>query len=301
MKKENIKIISNFDGLELDTLIYIPESIKGIVQIAHGMSEHKERYIPFLEVLANAGYVACINDHRGHGKSVKSKEDLGHFYDKTGQAITDDIHQISLYLKERFKDVPLTLFGHSMGSLVVRAYTRKYDKDIDKLIVCGSPSYNAAANVAVVLIDTNILIKGEKYISKTFTAMSTGGYDKAYPEEGHNSWLSVNKQNVIDYNNDPYCGFPFTLNGYRNLMILMKEAYEKNGWAMSKPNLPIMFISGSGDPCAVNKKQWEEAIENMKSHGYTNVKGKMYEGYRHEILNEDIKEEVYKDVLEFIE
>lgn len=299
--EENIIITSDFDGLGLDALLYIPENVKGIVQIAHGMAEHKERYIPFLEEITRRGFVACIHDHRGHGKSVKSSDDLGYFYDNTGEAIVEDVHQISLYLKNRFKDVPLYLFGHSMGSLIVRAYTRKYDNDIDKLIVCGSPSANPLANAAIALIDSNALVKGDRYISKTITAMSVGGFNKAFEAEGENAWLSKMKQNVIDFNNDPLCGFPFTLNGYRNLIILLKNAYAKDGWAMNNPNLPIFFISGSEDPCAGGRTKWNEAIEDMKSHGYTNVKGKMYEGFRHEILNEVISDRVMDDVLDFIE
>lgn len=300
MNKENFKIKSNFDGLELDVLLFVPENIKGIVQIAHGMAEHKERYIYFMEKLCDEGFVACIHDHRGHGKSIKDQNDLGYFYDSTGKAIVDDCHQISLYLKDKFKNVPLILFGHSMGSFVVRSYTRKYDDDIDKLIVSGSPSENGASGAALTLIKLDTIRKGDRYISKTMTALATGGYDKAYPEEGHNGWLSVNKQNVINYNNDPLCGFPFTLNGYQNLMILMQDAYAKKGWVNRKPNLPIMFISGSGDPCAESKEKWLKAIDSMKSHGYLNVTGKMYEGYRHEILQEDCKDEVIKDILDFI-
>lgn len=300
MNKENFKIKSDFDGLDLDVLLYIPEDIKGIVQLAHGMSDHKERYIYFMEKLCEAGYVACINDHRGHGKSIKNENDLGYFYDSTGQAIVDDCHQITLYLKNRFKNVPFILFGHSMGSLVVRAYTRKYDNDIDKLIVCGSPSANPLVNVALALIDLEMKVKGDRHISKTMEAMSTGAYDKAYPNEGHNSWLSINKQNVINYNNDHLCGYPFTLNGYRNLSILMKETYTNKGWLVSKPNLPIMFISGSGDPCAVSKEEWLKSIESMKSHGYNNVSYKMYEGIRHEILQEDCRDEIIKDIINFI-
>lgn len=300
MNKENFKIKSDFDGLELDVILYIPDNIKGIVQLAHGMSDHKERYIYFMEKLCDAGYVACINDHRGHGKSVKDEKDLGYFYDTTGQAIVDDCHQITLYLKDRFKNVPFILFGHSMGSLVVRAYTRKYDNDIDKLIVCGSPSENSLVNIAKVLIDIEARSKGDRYISKTMTAISTGAYDKAFPKEEHNSWLSINKQNIKEYNEDHLCGYPFTLNGYRNLSILMKDTYAKDGWLNSKPDLPIMFISGSDDPCAESKEKWFKAIDSMKSHGYNNVIGKMYEGYRHEILRDDCKDEVIKDILDFI-
>ena len=299
MKKENIQILSSFDGLSLDVVLTIPENVKGIVQFAHGMAEHKERYLPFMEYLTENGYVCCINDHRGHGKSIKDENDLGYFYDKTGQAVTDDIHQITLYLLERFPDVPITLFGHSMGSLIVRAYARKYDADIDKLVVCGSPSANSAAGIAIGLIDSIALFKGDRYVSPLIESMTTGGYNKAYPDET-NSWLSVNRENVHKYNEDTLCGYPFKLNGYRNLMILMKDAYRTDGWVVENCNLPIMFISGADDVCAVNEEKWKDAVESMKSHGYNNVFGKMYPGKRHEILNEDGHEEVYKDVLEFI-
>lgn len=301
MESKNFNIKSDFDGLNLSCLLYIPDSIKGIIQIVHGMAEHKERYIYFMERLCESGYVVFAHDHRGHGKSIKTEEDLGYFYDSTGKAIVDDCHQMTIYLKNKFKNVPLILFGHSMGSLVVRAYTKKYDFDIDKLIVCGSPSENSAATAAKVLIDLDILRKGDRYISKTFTSLATGAYGKAYPNEGLNSWISKNKQNVDNYNNDPLCGFPFTLNGYRNLMILMQEAYAKKGWILKNSLLPIMFISGSGDPCAESKEKWLKAIGSMKSHGYKNVSGKMYEGYRHEILQEDCKDEIVNDVLHFIE
>jgi len=300
MKKENIKIISDFDGLSLDTLIYIPEKIKGIVLIAHGMAEHKERYISFMEFLAENGYVACINDHRGHGLSVKDKKDLGYFYDESSKGIVDDTRQICLYLKDRFNDVPFILFGHSMGSFIVRCFARKYDKDIDKLIVCGSPSENPACGIALLLIDIIKLFKGDRYISNLMVNLSTGAYDKAYPQEGHNSWLSTDKENVKKYNSDELCGFAFTLNGYKSLMNLMKNAYAKDGWAMNNKNMPIMFISGKGDPCAESEKKWHSAISNMISHGYDNVSGMMYENSRHEILLDVDKDEVYKDVLNFI-
>lgn len=300
MKVKNITIKSNFDGLDLDGILYIPDNIKGIFQIVHGMAEHKERYLYFMEKLCNEGFVVFAHDHRGHGKSIKNENDLGYFYDSTGQAIVNDCHQITLFLKEEFKDVPIILFGHSMGSLVVRSYTRKYDFDIDKLIVCGSPSENATAGAAKVLIDLDIIRKGDHYVSKTMTALVTGTYDRAFPNEGPNSWLSLNKDNVKSFNDDPLCGYPFTLNGYKNLMIIMQDTYSTDGWVMGNRDLPIMFISGSDDPCAVNKEKWIKAIDSMKSHGYKNITKKMYDGYRHEILQEDCKDEVIKDILNFI-
>ena len=301
MKKENIVITSDFDGLKLDTLIYIPDEVKGIFQIAHGMSENKERYEYFLNALCKAGYVACINDHRGHGKSVKDESDYGYFYDGTGKAVVDDIHQITLYLKKRFPNVPVTLFGHSMGSLVVRAYTSKYDKDIDNLIVCGSPSYNSASGFALKLLSFLKLIHGsDRAHSKLMDKLSTGNNDSKFPGTEVGRWLSVNEQNVKDYNANPLCGFSFTINGYQSLMHLMRQSYGKEGWNLNNPDLKILFISGGDDPCMGDKESWLKAIEDIKAKGYQNVESKLYEGYRHEILNEEIRDDVISDILDYI-
>ena len=144
MRQEILTLYSKSDGLPLSVAKFAPDTdaeIKGIVQISHGMAEHKERYFPFMEYLVSKGYAAVINDHRGHGASVKSKDDLGYFYDESGRFIMEDLHQITQDIKEHLPGKPVYLFGHSMGSMVVRDYIKKYDDQIEKLIVCGSPSY----------------------------------------------------------------------------------------------------------------------------------------------------------------
>ena len=72
------KIISKRDSLKLELSIIEPQTdAKGIVQLSHGMAEHKERYYDFMSYLAKQGYICVIHDHRGHGASVMQKEDLG--------------------------------------------------------------------------------------------------------------------------------------------------------------------------------------------------------------------------------
>ena len=117
MHKKSFTVESKCDGLYLDITVFEPENeIKGIFQISHGMAEHKERYYKFMEYLAENGYVTVINDHRGHGKSVKSNDDLGYFYDNSAEYIVEDLHQITKLIKEQYYNKPVVLFGHSMGS-----------------------------------------------------------------------------------------------------------------------------------------------------------------------------------------
>lgn len=138
-------IKSRADGLELSVLEIAPEGkLRGIVQLVHGMSENKERYQPFMEYLAAEGFLTVIHDHRGHGASVRQKQDLGYMYGGGAEALLDDISLINETLRKKYPELPLILFGHSMGSLAVRSFVKEHDDCVDALIVCGSPSRNPA-------------------------------------------------------------------------------------------------------------------------------------------------------------
>ena len=146
---------SEADGLEISVMALIPDKkpYRAVVQLVHGMSEHKERYIPFMQYLAKLGYVVVImnhcyitviHDHRGHGKSVKHQDDLGFTYGGGAQAMLQDIRTVNRKIHAYYPELPLILMGHSMGSLAVRAFVAEHDSCADMLIVCGSPSYNTA-------------------------------------------------------------------------------------------------------------------------------------------------------------
>ena len=128
-----VTLTSQVDSLPLSLLIYKPDSgvpLKAVVQLVHGMCEHKERYIPFMEYLTQNGYIAVIHDHRGHGQSLMNEEDLGHLGDSGYEAMVADAHQVTQYIRDCVnQDAPLYLFGHSMGSRVVRGYTKRFDSD----------------------------------------------------------------------------------------------------------------------------------------------------------------------------
>lgn len=302
MERKDIIIKSNCDNLAISVAMFIPGGeIKGIFQVSHGMAEHKERYYDFLEYLANQGYVAIINDHRGHGKSVKEKEDLGFFYDNSSDYIVEDLHQITLYVKELYPNKEMILFGHSMGSMVVRKYIKKYDKDIDKLLVCGSPSKNTFVDLAIFIIKMMKIFRNEKYKSDFIQKLAIGNYNKTVKNaESENSWICSNNETVEKYDNDGLCGFIFTLNGFENLFKLMKGIYTKKGWKLENKEIPILFIAGSNDPVIINEHKWKTSQEFLRKIGYSNVNGKLYKNLRHEILNEKNKQDIYHDILEFI-
>ena len=300
MKIENFTLNSLYDSLPLSCCAYLPEGEpKGIFQIVHGMCEYKERYDDFMRFLAENGLIAAAHDHRGHGKSVKEEADLGWFGDKKARAVVEDAVLVTRKLKERYPNLPVTLFGHSMGSMVVRCYIQNYDDEIDRLIVCGSPSKNPFAAAGVAMAKSVALVKGERHRSNTLAQLSTGNGDKKFPGEGKGAWLTRNKSVVEAYNADPHCNFTFTCNGFENLFRLMQKTYDKNGYFVKKPMLPVFFVSGSDDPVLIDEDKWQKAQQLLRDVGYRNVSGKLYHQMRHEILNEIDKEDVYGDLLAF--
>ena len=273
------------------------DSPKAVLVLVHGMAEHKERYYPFMTYLSEQGYACIITDLRGHGASVKDREDLGFFGRKGKKWLIEDTRNVIAWARKRYPSSPVYLMGHSMGSLIVRCFVKRYDSEIAGLIVCGSPSKVSIAPIGIFLTRCIGLFKGKRFRSAMLEQMSTGGYNKAFLSEGlPNAWLSTNKANVMAYNNDPLCGFRFTVNGYRTLMQLLVDCYSASGLVMSHPSLPVHFIAGSEDPCIGSLKQFSQAVGFFLKRGYSRVSSRVFPGMRHEILNETGREAVWQEV-----
>ena len=303
--------ISGTDGLPLSVLRIEPadpDKIKGIIQIVHGKNEHKQRYHEFMCFAASKGYIVIANDHRGHGDSVLIPEDRGYMYRDGYRALVDDVHEITLEVKEyadglcKGRKLPVAMLGHSMGSLAARCYIRRYDADIDKLCLTGSPSKSEKMKSGLRMIRTLENMEGMRAQSRfaRFVIMWLP-YEFKYRREGmHNSWTNTDRDAVIRQNNDPLCRFAFTLSAFEEMIKMSMEAYSED-WSPKNPGLPIRFFSGADDPCAKSKQKFAEAVRALKKAGYTNVRGKMYNGMRHDILREKQKHRVFNDIMRFIE
>ena len=299
------KLLSNFDGLELSLLISTPEKnsdVKAIVQFEHGMSDHKERFIPIMGYLSDLGYVCIGHDHRGHGKSVRSKDDLGFLYSGGFEAMIDDSYLVLSYIKRTYPDKKLIILGHSMGSFIARSLAKRYDSDIDGLILTGSPSYNPAIGLVRLLASLIKRLKGERHRSNLLNGFVFGIYSmKVKDDSSKFSWICTDKDVVRQYEEDDLCGFVFTTNGFENLFRLMMDVYNTENWKLSNPTMPIRFLSGENDPCHDGKRKFFKSVGFMGRVGYTDVKRKLYPGMRHEILNEVNKKIVWSDISDALE
>lgn len=303
MKEQYEKLRSGVDGLKLDVLTVVPDGeVRGILQIHHGMSEYKERYLPFLRFMAGYGYAGVIHDCRGHGKSVRAAEDLGYMYGQRGKAVAKDTYRILQVMKKRWPGVPVILLGHSMGSLVVRTFVKQYDTEIDRLIVCGSPGKNRLLGMGKLLAALEKEIWGSRHRAKLIEALSFGPYARKFAaEKSRFAWCCSDPQVVEQYDSSPFCGFTFTVDGYQTLFSLMEETYSGKGWNCRNPDLPILFVAGREDCCTGGARGFQHAVSHMRHMGYRKVNFRQYERMRHEILNERDKEQVYQDILQFAE
>lgn len=270
----------------------------GIFQIAHGVSEHIERYDEFARFLADKGYIVCGNDHLGHGLSVSEPENYGFFAENDGDIrMVDDMHILTLIMKKRYPELPLFLFGHSMGSLCARVYATNFGDELKGLILCGTLDIPASAVV---------LEEPLKYLCSRLgpkTMISNSLFDKINTlgikdKKTDKDWLSFNKKNVNDFILDPLCGNDLKLGGIRDLISLANSACSTT-WALRVPyGLPILIISGAKDPIGFNGKGVISVSDSLEEAGLE-PKVIMYPGFRHEILNEENRELVFKDVYEW--
>ena len=291
---------SKCDGLQLEIAVTVPEGEpRGIVQISHGMAEHKERYTDFMQYFSAYDYICVVHDHRGHGASVRASEDLGYFYTEDACCIVEDLYQVTCFVKEKYPGLRLFLFSHSMGTLVSRNYLKKYDAAIDKLILCGPPTENPLALAGILMAKLSILLKGDRYRSSFLQKLTFGSYNRGLSQE--NAWICTDSQTVSAYNDSALCGYVFTNNGFLNLYRLMRNAFCKQGWELQNPDLPIFIIAGGDDPVIQSREKFYRLEAFLRQRGYREIESRLYEGKRHELLNEVGKMKIYEDIRAFIE
>ncbi len=296
---KTMKLNSIDSKVMLSVNVYPCEQSIGIVVFSHGMAEYKERYEPFIHYLNTKGYQCVIHDHRGHGDSVNNDSELGYFYNGDPLAIVEDLKIVTDYIKKNISNIsPLYMFSHSMGTLVARNYIKHYDLCIDKLILCGPPTRNNLARIGYPLAKAIKLTRGAKYKSKFIHSLTFSGFNKKFGKKGGNEWLSVNKINIASYNKNKKSGFMFTVDAFASMYKMLITSYQKD-YKVSHPELAILMITGSEDPVIVSHQKFEETKRFLMGVGYHNVSTCVFNGLRHEILNENKNNEIFDTILAF--
>jgi alpha-beta hydrolase superfamily lysophospholipase len=283
--------------------IYEPqEKPIAIVQISHGMAEYFERYEKLIQFLNENGILVCGNDHLGHGKSVASDEELGFFGKETSWSdITDDLHKLTVMVKEKYPNVPYFLLGHSMGSFLARLYITRYSDELNGVLIVGTGGKNPLSKVAIGIAKTIKALKGDHYRSPFIDKLAFGSFNKKikHPKTRFD-WLTKDEDVVKRYIDDPYCGFLFTTNGFENLFTMLYLVNRKD-WAKKVPtNLPIILLSGEEDPVGDYGKGVYYVHRLLQMQERADLSIQLYPNARHEILNETNAKEVFQDIFDWI-
>lgn len=277
---------------------------RAVLQLAHGIAEHVERYDEFAAYLAKNGFLVVANDHLGHGQSVAPDGELGHFADEDGwMTAVGDMHRLSLQTQAEFPGLPYFLFGHSMGSFLTRTYLLRWSDELTGAVICGTGQQPAAVVAGGKLASALEIRKhGPRYHSDRLNSLAFGSYNRAFqPARTPNDWLSRDEAQVDRYNADPLCGFVPTAGLFHDMMGGIQMISKLSNVQRIRRDLPVLFISGDADPVGENGKGVRRAYETFLRAGLTDVSLKLYPGGRHEILNELCRNEVYDDVLQWLE
>lgn len=278
---------------------------RGVVQIVHGMSEHVERYDEFARYLVSRGYIVCANDHIGHGESVADPSEWGCLPSVGGkEVLINDVHELRKTVASRYaRQTPYIMFGHSMGSFIVRAYLARFAEGLAAAVICGTGQQPLLLSKFGNLVARRIAAsKGDAYKSTFLDGLGAGSFAKKIDNPRTEfDWISTDDAVVDAYIADESCGVMFSAGGYATLTDLTGEVVTAAAAGAVPADLALLFIAGALDPVGDMGKGVERAVEQYRRAGVETVDLKLYEGMRHEILNEPGRAEVYADVADWID
>lgn len=276
------------------------EQIRGIIQICHGMTEHMGRYHEFMRYLARSGYIVCGADHPGHGRSAVNGH--GFFAPENGNLLlVENQYLFSRIMQKEFPGYPLILFGHSMGSFAARIYAAKYPSVLAGLILSGTGRGHFFLDAAIASARYSVRRHGPRHIDKKLDQFVFGMFNRPFASEHpHSGWLSRDMEQVRLYCNDPACNFTFTVSALRDLLLLVRASNQKNCFSSASKDLHLLVFSGSQDPVGEQGKGVRQVYEHYVAAGVHDAQLNLYEGGRHEMLNEVNRCQVYQDILRWL-
>ena len=277
---------------------------KAAVQLAHGYAEHIGRYDVFAGKLAEAGIVVYGNDHRGHGKTSGNIGEAICFADEDGfDKVVADMRALTEIIQTENPDIPLFLFGHSMGSMLTRRYIQLYGEDLSGAVLSGSGVFsNVLLKIGTVVAVSEIKRNGRAHPSRLLDKLVFQNFNRGFkPARTDLDWLSRDPVEVDKFLADPLRGKIGSAGYFHDFFSGLLAMNDSANIRLTPKGLPLHFISGTADP--VGGKAGKGVVQTCRDYqhaGLQDVSYKLYDGARHELLNETNKDEVAQDIIEWI-
>ncbi len=294
------------DGRKIHVSRWLPDGsnppARGFVHISHGMAEHGARYARVAEALTRSGWAVYADDHRGHGKTARWSSELGYLEGGMRRAVRD-LEELIAHEKEQHPGRPAVVMGHSFGSYIVQAFLAEHGAMVDAAILSGTsgkPNALATAGRAIARAERRRL--GDRGKSRLLTELSFGGFNKAFkPNRTEFDWLSRDEAEVDRYIADPHCGFMVTTSFWVEVLDALVELSRPELQARIPRDLPIYILAGARDPVGDNGKGVKQLVGAYHAAGLRRVTHRLYEGGRHEMVNETNRDEVIRDLMGWLE
>ena len=303
MKQEEI-LLSTKDGHSIFLRSWKPsrKKIKAVIQISHGMAEHSERYTATAQQLCDAGFMVFAHDHRGHGHSINNA--IAGSYGKKGgwNLVKSDLNQVHQYIAESTPNIPLFLLGHSMGSFISMSYLIDYHPNLAGVILSGS-NYDKSIKYKALkpIIKAEKVRLGSEGKSKLIEHLTFGHYSKDIDSPSTTfDWLSRDPIEVKKYIEDELCGFFCTNQLWDDLTDGLIDISSTKRLKEIEANLPIYLFAGAKDPVGEQGKGVRRLVHQLIGSGHTDVTYRLYPDGRHEMLNETNKEDVVRDLTDWL-
>lgn len=284
---------------------WLPEDRpRAMVQLVHGISEHMGRYDPFARFLVERGFAVAGHDHLGHGGTARDPSEYGFFASRHGwDHLVRDVKSLHDQMGRRFPGLPCFLLGHSMGSFAARTYLIEYPGTVDGCLLLGT-GQEAPALVAFgkALAAALCRLRGDRHHSPLVTALSLGAYNARFrPARTKADWISRDQAVVDAYVADPLCRFVPTVGMFRDMMDGLQRIADPKALARMDPHTPVGLFSGEADPVGSEGRGVEKVAGFFRQAGCRDLTVKLYPGARHELLNETNRQEVFSDLLSWLE
>lgn len=278
---------------------------RAVLVLFHGMLEHSARYADFAAALNAQGIAVYAQDHLGHGESVHPENPRGHFADCGGNGfvIRDCLHMLELAHATHPK-APLFLMGHSMGSFLTRQLLHQFTLPALSGVILMGSGHQARAAVRLAHAVTGAVArhKGTRHKSDILYKLILGSNNRrCHPHRSNFDWLSRLPENADAFAADPLIADNFTAQAYHDMLGGMLTNYDPRRLAALDTSIPILILSGDADPIGEYGKGVRRLLSDYQALGYNDATMILYEGARHELLNETNRDQVTADILNWME